>query len=1263
MTNTKVESCEPPVRGEMHGAALQEAQGSSASGSGSFGELFRAACPEASTDPVPPLQFSSQGSLAQGRLQVLRRLGGGGMGTVYEALDQGRTVALKTLNRVHAAQVYRLKTEFRRLAELAHPNVVSVYELFSENEHWFFTMALVRGQPLTEVVPDRRVHGDDPCLFDAARLRDVVRQLIQGTSAIHAAGLVHRDLKPANVMLQDDGRLVIVDFGLVSEPFAGGVGQTVDNRVSGTLGFIAPELLTGASVTPASDWYAVGAIIHQLLTGRVPRAGKEPESVREPGVREPGGGDAVLEPLRSLCRRLLCRDPSARPTQEALLWETRDWAIADREQLSPVVAAAMGERFVGRAAELAAITRAAERVRQGQPGVCLVHGECGVGKTALLRVAAASLRLQSALVLTVRCSAWESVPYKGLDGAMDGVSRLLLKLDDEQAAQLVPRHVDALTRLFPALLRSDIFSAAAARQQSRSEEEVSLKRRAFAGCRDLFCRLGERHLLALIVDDLHWADSETIPLLAEILSGRDLPNLLLVASYRNEGARPREFGSVLGASSQVEVTDICVGKLTPSECRELVLEHCPPDTQVGSELLDRISRESDGLPFYVSELARQFLESARAEDGVSLPSFMAARIESLPPAAKQLLEIVAVAVRPITTAIASFCLTDVSESLRVLISSNLVRVVVLDEPERGFEPYADEVRRATLQLLGERRIGELHRTLAAALESLSGVEPHWLLSHYRGGGLHERAREYSIIAARRALSVLAFDHAASMYLSALEYVTEKEPGWCEINVGCAEAMAKAGRGEEAAQAYVRAAAACTGREQIALRSLAVSQWMRSGHVDRGLELLKETLQALGISWPKTRQSAVAQLLLNRAKIQIRGLKGVLQDEAAVPPVLLQRLDALHPAQTALGTFDHLLGAYFASEALFLALQAGEPKRLVGVLATESVYNVMLRGVDGEDRAARAYQRLEEAKARCPGAYETALAQISLSMCAFWAGRWRDVHDTARRAQLILREQVAGSTWEISLVRSIRYTVLVQTARASELAKEVPEELSCSAERGDFCSQLDLMQRMVTLHLMRDEAEAATSMLERMLTLRRQHPLCSLDHLIMSSAVAVRLYRGQAREARQELASRWKQCQALGVHRLPLVRLTKLGMEADCIFAEVETSAGARSRQLQRLAKLAAKQSVAWAEGLSRSLSGMATEVAGQSVRASYHYTSAARLLQNHGVEGPALVAQMRAARLSADRAGKAAVEESMADLAARGVVAPERWASVIHCTY
>lgn len=215
-----------------------------------------------------------------------------------------------------------------------------------------------------------------------------------------------------------------------------------------------------------------------------------------------------------------------------------------------------------------------------------------------------------------------------------------------------------------------------------------------------------------------------------------------------------------------------------------------------------------------------------------------ARIESLPPLAKELLEVVAVAVRPITTAIAGYCLKEVSESLRFLVSANLVRIVVLDEPERGFEPYADEVRRATLQLIGERRIGELHRTLVAALEVLPGVEPHWLLSHYRGGGLHERAREYSIIAAKRALDVLAFDHAASMYLSALEYVTEKDPSWCEINVGCAEAMAKAGRGEEAAQAYVRAAAVCTGREQIALRSLAVSQWMRSGHVDRGLELLK-----------------------------------------------------------------------------------------------------------------------------------------------------------------------------------------------------------------------------------------------------------------------------------------------------------------------------------------------------------------------------------------------------------------------------------------
>jgi serine/threonine protein kinase len=162
----------------------------------------------------PLLRPGSQ--LCNGRFEIVRRLGEGGMGVVYEAFDRARQhkVALKTLFRVDAAGIYRLKQEFRALSGVAHPNLVALYELFAEAELWFFTMELVDGRELVAALRDGAAPGD-------GALRDAFAQLVHGVQAIHAAGKLHRDLKPSNVLLTADGRVVILDFGLVIDPELG----------------------------------------------------------------------------------------------------------------------------------------------------------------------------------------------------------------------------------------------------------------------------------------------------------------------------------------------------------------------------------------------------------------------------------------------------------------------------------------------------------------------------------------------------------------------------------------------------------------------------------------------------------------------------------------------------------------------------------------------------------------------------------------------------------------------------------------------------------------------------------------------------------------------------------------------------------------------------------------------------------------------------------------------------------------------------------
>ena len=238
-----------------------------------------------------------------GRFELRRRLGAGGFGVVYEAVDRerGTRVALKVLRASQSDALYDFKQEFRALADIVHPNLVSLYELLSEGGRWFFTMELVKGrsfldwvweQPRPErdpaaptqsmgvaptagvtptggpgpVTPSRSAFSALP--FVAGRLRSGVGQLAAGITALHAAGKLHRDIKPSNVLVTEEGRVVVLDFGLVADLEMDPGQETT--AIVGTPAYMSPEQGEGVAVTEASDWYAVGVMLYEALAGRLP---------------------------------------------------------------------------------------------------------------------------------------------------------------------------------------------------------------------------------------------------------------------------------------------------------------------------------------------------------------------------------------------------------------------------------------------------------------------------------------------------------------------------------------------------------------------------------------------------------------------------------------------------------------------------------------------------------------------------------------------------------------------------------------------------------------------------------------------------------------------------------------------------------------------------------------------------------------------------------------------------------------------------------
>ncbi len=388
--------------------------------------------------PPSPAAAITDSPMSQ-RFQILRKLGQGGMGVVYEALDRHHNsrVALKTLRSLNPDALLRFKNEFRALQDLQHTNLVRLGELLEENGQWWFTMELLQGvdfltyvreAPQQGLAEEARIRSmgqaetlpppaertglpanspvvaASPALPSAAapesRLRDALLQLAEGLHALHRANKVHRDIKPQNVLVTASGRVVILDFGLITDR------AQVDSAVVGTFAYMAPEQAAAEPAGPAADWYCVGVMLFEALTGRLPNQ----ESLLELRTSQSPPPSALIPSvppdLDALCSEMLNPDASQRPQGDAILARLRKATTLGGEKPQPALAlSAAPHPFVGRQAELLSLHEAFAQSRAGHAALLLIEGESGVGKSALVHHFTKRLQTETsdAVVLGGRC--------------------------------------------------------------------------------------------------------------------------------------------------------------------------------------------------------------------------------------------------------------------------------------------------------------------------------------------------------------------------------------------------------------------------------------------------------------------------------------------------------------------------------------------------------------------------------------------------------------------------------------------------------------------------------------------------------------------------------------------------------------------------------------------------------------------------------------------------------------------------------------------
>ena len=1042
-------------------------------------------------------QLEPGAELWEGRFQIVRRLGAGGMGVVYEARDRerGEHVALKTLSRMSPTNIYRLKHEFRALSEVAHESLVVLHELFADDDHCMFTMELVEGVPF-----DRYVRPD-PATFDEARLRTALGQLARGVCAIHAAGYLHRDLKPSNVLVTSDGRVVILDFGLVA-PQSSREGDD-DDRGSGTPAYMAPEQCAHEPTSEASDWYATGVMLFEALTGRLPFEDatktlmRRKQSEPAPAARSRATTDGLPADLERLCDQLLARTPSARPSGEAIVEALR--AGRDRTSLD----AQRGGALIGRRRELAVLRAALARSRERAVMVCLA-GESGMGKSALCSAFAEEARTAArAVVLDGRCYEREYVPYKGLDRAIDALTRHLLALDSTELDGLLSPDVGALARVFPVLDRVDAIASTPTRKSFPAEDAHALRRRAFGALTDLLTGVAAGRPLVVWIDDAQWIDGDSIALLDHLLGASELRLLLLVSQRAfDDGPLLRQLGQ------RLSVEALEVGPLALDDAIALALSRLETPGGEGSAIAahDRralaatIADEARGSPFFAVELARNALSSAPPA-ALSLDQAVRERARELGSDARELIELLALAARPMPPPVLGLALhdgdkgADLAPAQRAL--DRLRKAQLARESSGGaLECSHDRVRLALAETLHEAHARELHARLARAWAAYGEADPEVLFTHCYAAGQHEQAAMHALHAADASRMSLAFERSATFLRHALELLPEREIAERGLRARYAEALSLSGRWADAARAYESAARASAGDDiRIELLRRSAVHLLGSGESERGLPRLREVFAARGVRWPETRGLAMAGGLLAVLAVLpllLRGRKLALAKTA--DETHTRSLEPLLEGAGLVTPYDMVRGLYFLLVFASRALRGGDGRAHAVALAMLSSVLSSMRRTRGLalELAARASAQARELDGDTPH------AAVALTFAAYTriaCGELNAALALGLEAEKLLGPLPRAHSYQFWNARTVQSIALVLLGRMSEARQSYEGTARLARELGDDLAMLggDSPLR----YLVQDDVAGAKALMARKEALLARVPTTGALHRLIA----------------------------------------------------------------------------------------------------------------------------------------------------------------------
>jgi tetratricopeptide (TPR) repeat protein len=694
------------------------------------------------------------------RYQILNQLGEGNMGALYRAFDRlrGRTVALKRVTTPTERLMFASRSEsqdlrlslaheFETLATLRHPHIINVLDYgFDDQRQPYFTLELLENaETILEATQEQPL---------VAQVQLLV-QLLQALAYLHRRGVLHRDLKPGNVLVVYS-QVKLLDFGLATMHDA-----AADK--SGTLAYMAPEILSGEQANEATDLYGVGMIAYELFAGRYPFDTQDLNKLSDDIMHTTPdlSSGAVDQKVKPILERLLAKSPGSRYARADEVIEALSEAI---DQPIPAETVATREsylqaaKFVGRDAELSQLADALEQAVNGRGGVWLVSGESGVGKSRLLEELRTRAMVQGVLVLRGQSvhqagglyQVWRDVLRRlSLESDLGDLEAGVLKMIVPDIAELLGREVPDVPELDPQATQTRLWSVV--EELFRQHEEPIL----------------------VILEDLQWGSSNSLALLnhlGQTLSG--LP-VLIVGSYRDE-ERP-DLPQLVD-----NVQTVALSRFTDESIAEL------SEAMLGTFgrepiVVKFLKHETEGNAFFLVEVARSLadadldavqrgsttLHQAALTGGVQ--RIIRHRIKLVPEDARPLLQVAAVAGRELDIQLLRALEPDVDIERWLTRCAN---AAVLDVQDGHWRFAHNRLRDGALLDLSENAKRSLHQKVAEGIEGVysndldgyaSALAHHWSMT-----GHLAKEEQYAALAGERALLGGAYQEAGDLLKRALD---------------------------------------------------------------------------------------------------------------------------------------------------------------------------------------------------------------------------------------------------------------------------------------------------------------------------------------------------------------------------------------------------------------------------------------------------------------------------------------------------------------